>query len=462
MTQVANRRSDPFLSGDYAPVADEFSNEEVAVIGEIPKGLNGTFLRTGPNAQFEPLGRYHVFDGDGMLHAFTIEDGKATYSNKWIVSAALESERRAGHALFGGMANFVIPSPEERGDAGIIKNTGNTNVVHHAGRTFALMEACPPTLIGPDLTTLGEFDFDGRLKGPFTAHPKLDPETGEMLFFGYSPIPPYLRYHAVDAGGTLTRTVDIELPEPVMIHDFVTTRDHVIFFDSPAVFSIKSLMAGGPMVSWKPENGTRIGVMARNGTEVEWFETDNCYIFHFVNGWSEGNKIFVDACRSPIMELDLNSDESSDTYGIGATLARFTIDLDSKRVTWEQLDDRSGDFPRIADSHVGLKNRYGYLAGFREQRGHLFDFDRVIKYDLETGTANEYKSDGVVGEPIFAADPNGKSEDDGWVVTHSRANGVSEMLVLDAHDLSAGPVARLVAPQRIPYGFHGAWIERAV
>lgn len=467
MTKVENRLADPYLAGNYAPVGDELDVDDLAVAGQLPDGLNGMFVRNGPNPQFEPLGKYHIFDGDAMVHGVTIADGRASYRNRWIVSKGLVAERRAGHALYGGVASFTLPDPEVLAESGPMKNTGNTSIVRHAGQILALLEACPPTRLGADLATLGEWDFDGRLVGPMTAHPKIDPDTGEMLFFGYSPVPPYLRYHVADASGALVRSVDIDLPAPVMIHDFVVTTEHVVFLDSPAVFSLESLLAGGPMVSWVPENGTRVGVMPRDGDagDLRWFETDNCYIFHFLNAWAEGSRIQIDASRASAMNLGFADEDrigDGDAWGVAAQLSRFTVDLDAGRASWEQLDDHPGDFPRIDDRVAGRKNRFGYVAWWRDDRRHLMDFDRVAKYDVTAGTSTSWSAgpNGVLGEPVFAPDPAGRSEDDGWVLAfaHDTSTDQTDLVVLDARDVAAGPVARVRMPRRVPYGFHGAWL----
>ena len=180
MTGVVNHLQQHWLDGVFAPVADELEVADLAVTGAIPPALRGAYVRTGPNPRFEPIGRYHIFDGDGMLHAVTLADGRASYRNRWIRSKALVAEERAGRAIYGGMFELVFPSPEEVGDAGAMKNTGNTHVVRHAGQIYALMEAAKPIRIAEDLSTVDEYDFDGALRGSFTAHPKFDPETGEI------------------------------------------------------------------------------------------------------------------------------------------------------------------------------------------------------------------------------------------------------------------------------------------
>jgi carotenoid cleavage dioxygenase-like enzyme len=449
---------EPYLTGAYAPVTDERDDAALAVRGALPRGLRGRFLRNGPNPMFAPKGRYHIFDGDGMLHAVTLDDGGASYRNRWIRNAALDAEIAAGRSLYGGMANADFPGPEIVGDAGPMKNVANTHVVRHAGRILCLWEAGLPTLVGPDLETIGPWDFDGRLEGAMTAHPKVDPTTGEMLFFGYSAIPPYLRLHLADATGALVRSVDIDLPAPVMIHDFVTTAEHVVFFDAPAVFDFASFAAGGPMLAWKPELGTRIGVMARDGdgSDVRWFEIDTCFVFHFMNAWTEGSTVTIDASRLARMDIGLDSDDRIPADPDGH-LTRFTVDLDAGRATAARIGRHPGDFPRIDDRRAGLPNRFGYTAAFadRDSGGGLFD--AVTKYDLVEGTETIRRFPGrVSGEPVFAADPDGTAEDDGWILTFVGDDDTSTLAVLDAHDLRV--VAEVELARRVPFGFHGSWL----
>lgn len=156
----------PYLTGQYAPVHDELTSDELPVTGALPPSMNGAYLRNGPNPAFAPLGRYHLFDGDGMVHALEIVDGRARYRNRFVESRGLAAERRAGGALFGGLSDFRLPPPELIEEAGVMKNTANTNIVRHAGRTLALMEAVPPTEMTAELATVGEYDFSGALQVP--------------------------------------------------------------------------------------------------------------------------------------------------------------------------------------------------------------------------------------------------------------------------------------------------------
>ncbi len=406
--------------------------------------------------RFEPSGPYHLFDGDGMLHAVTLGDDGVTYRNRWIRSRGLEAEERAGRSLYGGMYQPVMPGPELVGDAGPMKNTANTHVVRHAGRILALMEAGVPTEVTLDLETVGEWSFHDTYTGSFTAHPKIDPATGEMLAFSY--VGP-LTYFRISPDGHVVDQVPIDVPAPIMMHDFAVTAEHVVFLDAPAVMDFEGWFAGGPMSSWQPERGTRLGVMAREGGPVRWFEIDTSWVVHFLNAYTEGSKVIVDTSRAA--ELNFMLDPTETGQGPVGSLTRFTVDLERGTAGFEQLDDRPADFPRVNDDRACHRHRYGYSAWWSsEVRG--VDFDSVVKYDLDAGTSTTYEwgPGHAVGELSFAPDPSGSAEDDGWLVgfTTDLSDRASEFVVLDARDVAAGPITRVPIPRRVPAGFHGNWL----
>lgn len=457
--------ADRYLQGIFEPVQDERIDHDLVVTGEIPAALTGTYMRNGGNAAFSPLGRYHLFDGDGMIHAVTLADGSATYRNRFVESRALMVERRAGRALYGGLSQFTMPSDDVVAEGGFYKNTANTHVVRHADRVLALMEGAGPTELSPALDTLGEYDFDGRLQGPMTAHPKFDPTTGELSFFGYSPFPPHLRYHVADAAGVLTRSIDVPLERPVMMHDFVMTERFVVFFDLPAIFDFEGMISGGTSVRWEPTMGARIGVMPRDAStadEAVWIEVEPFYIFHFMNGWDDGDTVVVDGCRSPEMPISFG-DAPPPPRAARAALHRWTIDLTAGTVTTTQLDDRFADFPRVAPSVEGRPYRFGYVghAGTSDVAG-ITQFDGVTVWDFERDDSISYRyGDGVsAGEAVFAPDPAGIAENDGWLLNFvSQLDDRStKLVILDARDVEAGPVASIAIPRRVPFGFHGSWM----
>jgi carotenoid cleavage dioxygenase len=452
----------PFLAGVFAPVAREVDADDLPVTGTIPEALTGVYMRNGSNPQFAPLGRYHWFDGDGMVHGLYLDGGRARYRNRWVATPGLRHEREAGHALFGGILNFCFPPEELMAECGVFKNAANTNIIRHAGHYLALWEGGVANEITRELDTVGLFDFDGRLQGAFTAHPKWCPETGELVFFGYDPVagPPFLRYHVADAGGVLTHSTEIDLPRGVMMHDFLTTRHHSLFFDLPAV--VAATMTGESM--WQPQHGARIGVLPRHATgdQVRWFEIDPCYVFHFLNAWEEGDRIVAYGCRMPSVDLDF---ESADTGGLsrieGVGLARWTIDLAAGTCTEELVHDLRSDFPRLHDDRLGLPHRYGYASATLDGPMSI-GFNGLVRYDLASGDELTYAfGEGTtIGEAVFAADPDGTEETDGWLLVYAtdKATLTTDFCILDGRDLAAGPVARVHLPQRVPAGFHGNWM----
>jgi carotenoid cleavage dioxygenase-like enzyme len=452
----------PFLQGNFAPWRMEGLAEDLEVVGALPRDLNGTYYRTGPNPAFPPRGSYHWFDGDGMVHAITLRDGRAHYRNRYVRSRGLEEERAAGRALYPSLLD-LDPSEAPR-----IKNTGNTNIVQHAGRLLALMEAALPTRMDSvTLETLGEFDFDGQLLGPMTAHPKIDPETGAMLFFGYSPVPPYLRYYVADRDGRLVRREVIEVAWPSMMHDFAITRDHVVFILCPLVFSFERVRERGGVFSWEPERGTRLGVMPRTGggADVRWFDTDPCYVFHPMNAYDDGDAIVLDVARYGRLDFMTVASVKRPSYRgeAAARLVRWRIDRARGTVEATPLDDTTMEFPRIDERRVGRRHRFGYSVA-REpglEDGTRPEWTAIRKYDLERGTiaTRALGAGHGVGEPLFVPRRPGAAEDDGYVMflAFDPERNASDFWVLDARDIAGEPVARVVLPHRIPYGFHGNW-----
>jgi carotenoid cleavage dioxygenase-like enzyme len=463
---MSERESDvnPLLQGNFAPWRLEGTAEDLEVIGEIPRELNGTFYRNGPNPAYEPPGRYHWFDGDGMIHAISLRDGRASYRNRWVMNEGLKEERAAGKAIYPGLLSM---KPTEMP---AFKTTANTNIVHHAGKLLALVESSLPTALVPcTLETIGPYDFGGKLMGAMTAHPKLDPETGEMLFFGYAPFPPFLQFYAVDRGGALVRSEVIDVEWPSMIHDFAITKDHVIFLLCPIVFSFEEIAKSGSVFTWRPELGTRIGVMPRTGgnADVHWFETDSCYVFHPMNAYTEGNEVVLDVARYEQL-LFMNPQAAREPgwrEKNSARLHRWRLDLRSGGVKSEPLDDRDGEFPRVDERLVGRKHRFGYMAatGAAGNTDGLPVWTAIHKYDLERGSSEtrEYGPGNGVGEPLFVPRRPDAAEDDGYVLVlhYDQGRNASEFDVLDARHIAGEPIARVRIPNRVPYGFHGNWVE---
>lgn len=462
--------SNPYLAGNFAPVDSEITSENLTVIGELPQDLRGIFVRNGPNPQFPPTGRYHWFDGDGMLHGVQIDNGKATYRNRYVQTYGFKREREAKRAIWTGI---LEPSRSEE-THGIAKNTANTALTWHAGRLLALWEGGEPHAIAlPSLETVGPYNYEGKLVSAFTAHPKVDPTTGEMMFFGYSlAAPPFLQYSVVSPARELLRTVPIDLPVGVMMHDFAITANYTIFMDLPLTFRPERMKKGEPAFSFESETPSRFGIVPRHGdnSNIRWFETPACYIFHTLNAYEVDDKVVLVACRMDATTV-LNassapSQHEGDNQRIQSDiprLYRWQFNLKTGAVQEELLDDTPAEFPRVNEQHTGYPTRYGYTA--RMALGEMPLFDGLVKYDLTSGSSqtHNFGQRRYGGEAVFVPRPDATTEDDGWLLTfvHDEAEQTSSLVVVDATDMTAPPLAQIVMPRRVPYGFHGTWVSQA-
>ncbi len=464
--------ANPFLSGNYAPVTEEHTAPLIEVSGTIPTDLNGHFLRIGPNPVFVPDEEtYHIFDGDGMIHAVQFEEGRATYRNRFVDTEGLRLERAKGTWIWKGMAGMAdlvkgVPPPAE----GMMKNTANTAMVYHNNTLFALMEAAPPhKMTLPDLGTVGEETFGGKLTHPFTAHPKVDAVTGEMMTFGYSPFPPFLTYSVVSPSGELVHTTPVTMPKGVMMHDCAITENFTVFLDMPITFDFQRAMSGGLMLDWEPENGSRLGVIPRFGKDedVKWFDVDISMVFHVSNAWEEGDEVVVQASRSlksdisRATEMAAKHELMSDQLG---QLYEWRLNMKTGKATERHLDTQHHcDFPRINDDLAGRKSRYTYAARFDLDHDALFNAE--LKYDNETGAilVHELGAGRWGGEGVFVKRDGAKAEDDGYVILFVWDENAqrSECLIIDARNFESPPVATIRIPYRVPFGFHAGWAPAA-
>ncbi len=456
----------PQLTGNFAPLRMECDIDDVIVRGELPADLDITYFRNGPDPQFPPRGDHHWFGGDGMLHMFHIRNGRVRYRNRWVRTAKWALERREGRSLYNPF-NPMQNDPITQGAAD--EGLANTNVVWHGGKLLALEEGHPPFEVDPGtLASKGSWRYDGQLEGPMTAHPKIDPKTGEMLFFGYMVSGPFsagMSYQTVDAAGNLTRSERFDAPFASMVHDFITTDEHVIFPIFPATGSMERAMKGEPAIAWEPEKGTHIGVMRRDGSvaDMRWFETDPCFVFHPMNAYTDGNRIVAHVMQFEEVPLFPHADGSPpDPAKAQARLCEWVLDLadNANGVQRRYLDDVSGEFPRLDERFTGNSYRHGYYGasiGGTEALG----FNAVAHHDFDTGQRSEHvlPAGDVTGEPVFVPRSADAQEGDGYllsVVYRARENR-SDLMFLDAADVAAGPIACAELPHRVPYGFHGNW-----
>lgn len=441
MSQVETTAEKPYWErGNLAPVFEEVTAFDLTVEGAIPPELNGLYARNGANPREGHAG--HWFMGDGMLHGVSLKDGRAEwYRNRWVRTPR-----------FNG-------APSRPGIPDIRASTANTNVIAHAGKIMALVENALPMMMTRDLDTVGFHDYGGKLDTPFTAHPKICPTTGEMHFFGYGFMPPFLTYHAVDASGALLRSIPIPTKAPTMMHDFAMTSDHVIFMDLPVVFDMPAAQRGTMPFAWNDSYGARLGILKRGaGIEsLRWVEIDPCYVFHVANAFEEADgTIVIDVAWYNELWRGGPSATSFDK----ASLKRWRIPPGATRAQEQLLDDKAIEFPRVNESLTGSRHNivYSVDTGSDLASGR---YTSVRKYDLKSGnnTVHDFGT-GVPSEFVHIAPEGGTGEDDGWLMgfVYDRARDASDLVILDAQKIEAKPVARIGLLARVPQGFHGNWM----
>lgn len=444
---LADDRTLPFhLRGNYGPMTEEVTAHDLEVIGTLPQELDGLYVRNGANPP--KANSPHWFLGQGMLHGVRVVDGRAAwYRNRYVRTPLFEDPDR--------------PRITEDMSFDRTVSLANTHVIRHAGRILALEEGSFPWVVDDELETVGTHDYDGALNTAMTAHPKECPETGELHFFGYGQLPPYLVYHVADREGRLIRSVEIPVNGPTMIHDFGITRRHALFMDLPVVFDMEAAMAGQMPYHWSDEYPARIGVLPRDTddvTQLRWFDVEPCYVFHPLNAFDDGDDVVFDVCR--ISELWRTAGE----FGGGTTtLHRWRFDLGSGATKEETLHERPQDFPRVADARVGLEHRYGYCTA--TGGGEVLGETKLYQHDLRTGAVavHDFGAGRHPGEGVFVPAEGSTADDEGYVMTYvfDDATESSEFVVLDASDFTGDAVARVPLPQRVPYGFHGSWVPSA-
>ena len=446
----------------------------LTVHGRLPEELQGFFLRNGPNPRHVPPGRYHWFDGDAMIHAMEFEHGRATYRNRYVRTRDFAAEEAAGHALWKG-----IREPFEPASPSPNKNTANTDLAVHAGRLLALWwQGADAYEVGlPELDTRGVCDFGGTFSGTMSAHPKVDPRTGEMMFMDFNVFAePFLRYGVADSDGRVTHFTPIEVDVPKFYHDIGITENYTILPDLPLVWHTARMKQGKRLAYFDPKRPARFGIIPRRGTnaDIRWFEDDSCYILHIVNAHEEGDEVVLVAGRMedpiPGRRCDPSRGPLLHFLQVQPFLYEWRFNLATGQTKRRQLDDRPMEFPRMNDDFLGVRSRYCYGPLIAPERDVLFD--GFIRYDLERGTSEvrRYGENLYGGEVVFL--PGSRKgpgqgpglEDEGWLGTfvHNRRELTTEFWVLDAGAPTEEPVARIPIPGHVPAGFHGTWAPTKV
>ena len=449
----------------------EHGFEPLRVEGRLPEGLRGTLYRNGP-ALFSTFGRRygHWFDGDGAVSAVRFDGGGgAVGAVKLVQSVGLREERRRRRPHY---PNYGTPAPSlwrglAAGLSADLKNTANTSVMIWQGRLYALLEACRPTELSlEELSTLGERDLDGAVVATFSAHPHYVPARRAAYNFGVR----YGRRIELDLfelpdAGRARRLGTVTLPGATMIHDFIATERHLVFFAPPLRLRIFRQLVGlgtfGDNLRWRPEEGTEVIVVPIDApSRVRRFTVPAFYQWHFATAFERGEELVVDYVRFADFASNRWLQQIIDGPArstIRGTLHRAVIDAAAGRFTDEERAPVGCEFPRVA--RPAQQNRFVYVAAHSDDEAARGMFDRVARVDLDRGAVEsvalgpaQYPS-----EPLFVRRPDARDEDDGWLLTlvYDGASDTSGVAVLDARDLGRGAIARAWFDHHLPFTFHG-------
>lgn len=476
------------LAGNFAPVQETAPVECDKIQGTLPACVDGVYIRNGPNPRYVPRGGHHLFDGDGMLHAVRIKDGRVTFCSRYVRTHKFVQEETAGgrvvpnffsgfYSLGAGLARGVLFIA--RVALGLFNpyngaGLANTSLLYFNRTLMALEESDLPYAMkvteSGDMVTVGRYDFDGRLFMAMTAHPKIDPQTRELFAFRCSFIPPFLNYFRVSPAGEKEPDVGIlSMLQPSFIHDFAITKLYAIFPDTQIVVDPMNMIVGSSPMGCDPAKVPRLGVLPRYATDeaaMKWFQVPGFNFFHSLNAWDEGDEIVLIAANLHPVEHVVER-----THLVHSTVEKVRINLRNGMVSRKPLSSKCLELGVINPGFVAKKNRYAYMS----IGAPLPKLSGVVKLDFDTLEATAAKEcvvasraygEGCFGsEPFFVArssDPNAE-EDDGYIVafTHNECTGISSFLVMDAQSPTLQIVASVELPARVPYGFHGLFVSDA-
>jgi all-trans-8'-apo-beta-carotenal 15,15'-oxygenase len=457
----------------FAQRIQEFPSTPLTVLsGTLPTNLRGSLYRNGP-ALFERRGERiaHWFDGDGAILGVHFNEANATGVYRMVQTSGYQAEEAAGRFQFGGYGRR--PSgPFWSKSANQSKNAANTSVLAVSDRLLALWEGGQPHAL--DLKTLETRGLDG-LQGlesgqTFSAHPKVDPQTGDIYNFGITfGRKTQLHLYRCDRAGHLQQHGVVALDRIPMIHDFVLAGPYLIFFISPVHLNPLPVLLRQKSYSdslrWHPERGTQILVVDRETLmPIQQGETDPWFQWHFGNGFVDSDgQVCVDVLR--YADFQTNQFLKEVPFGQPATAAfgqlwRLRVNPQTATVVEAiPLSDRTCEFPTVNPNEVGQPSRYTYMAA-RSDRAQRTDlFDAIACYDHQLGEMMLADLGGqrYPSEPIFA--PNPQQPDRGWIlsVVYDAKSNASEVWIFDSQELRDGPICRLALPQVVALGFHGTW-----
>jgi len=462
----------PAYKGWGAPMRSESTIQDLEVIsGSVPRDLNGTLYRCGPDRQYPPMMAEDIFiDGEGMAHMWRFEDGHVDYRSRWMRNERFLLQEKARRSLFGRYRNRYTNDPSVAGKS---MGTANTNAVFHAGKLLVLKEDSLPFEADPDtLESIGEWDFHGEVTSrTFSAHPKVDLVRNELISYGHQAKgdgTTDMVYYVIGPDGHVAHEVWFHAPYPGVVHDFGVTDTHVIFPFFPLITDVEVLKKGGTFYEWHPEQPTMYAVLPRRGTaeDIRWFKGPATSAGHMMNAFTEGSKVCLDICLYhgncfPFFPQH----DGTFTKPVPPQLTRLTFDMTSNDDSFESelLLPTPGEMPRMDDRYMGKKNRYGYLI-CRPADAKVGDTvtANIARFDFETRQLETWSPGETSGvqEPIFVPRAPNSPEGDGYllVIVNRFDAGHSDLAILDANNIARGPVALLKLGVRVRSTFHGMWV----
>lgn len=477
---MVQRFGDRHFSGDFFTTL-RFEGEifDCEVEGEIPRDIRGTFYRLGGDWLYPPKSPQDApFSADGHISMFRFSNGRVDYRGRFVHTPRYLANRKAGRQLFGIYRNRTGDDPSVRSLSGTV---ANTSPVVHAGRLFATKEDGRPYEIDPHtLETRGEWDFHGKLSSlTFTAHPKIDPVTGELICFGYEATGEASRdvfVYFIDRSGHVTREVRLEAPYVSEMHDMAITKTHVVMPMYPLTTDKEWLAAGNIHWYWDERLPGYLCVLPRDGEakDARWIKGPPHAMVHTLNATTEGNRLVVDGTVSDGNPFPFFPNRTGAPWSPEAgnsTIRRWMLDLGSRREGWEEQDpfaSAPGGLPRIDDRFISMPYRYGYMGYTDPTRpmdekltaGRAFALTNSLgRYDMHTGKLDTLfvGSGGTLQEACFAPRSGAAAEGDGYLlaVYSNLAESRSELILVDARSMHE--LARVILPFRISVQVHGAW-----
>lgn len=447
-----------YLHSTVAPFRFEAEIYDCEVIGEIPREINGSFYRCGADTLYPTMQNDNLNNGDGVMAAFHFEDGYVDFVQRYVKTERYLLERKNRRRLYGAYRNAYTDDPSTKGTDR--DNTGNTTAFMHHGKLFALREDSIPYELDPiTLETKGLASFRNQLRTKtMTAHPKVDPVTGEWWSYGQFSEKRFaceMSLHVIDKSGNVIREEEYTIPYPGMTHDWAVSRDHLIFHVWPLTVDVERMKKGGDFYAFDNDLVPMYGIMPRSGTtkDIRWFKVPEGAIAHFMNAFSEGNKVHVDGSTLTGHFFTF----FQEAHGRPATefkpgmFSRLTFDLDTGKVEMRPLTNGSGGgMPEIDDRFAMQRYRYGFSSGM----------GGLVRYDAETGGRVEYKAQGSAQEPVFVPRSPGAPEGDGFLLSLvTRPDNRADLVILDAMHIEDEPIATVRLPFSQPWLFHGAWAD---